>query len=177
MPRAADEDLLDIGLRGARLAADGVAVDRRVAPAENRQALFLRNALEDAFALQAAVLVHRQEDHAHAVFAGLGQLNAQFAALARKESVRNLDQDAGAVAGLRVAARSAAMGQVDQNLDALADDLVAFFAADAGDQAHAAGIVLIAWMVETLWLRKVMTLIRYLHGYLLMNEVGLRFQL
>ena len=41
-------------------------------------------------------------------------------ALAREELVRDLDQDAGAVAGLRVAAAGAAVRQVDQDLDALA---------------------------------------------------------
>jgi hypothetical protein len=65
------------------------------------------------------------------------------AALAREKLVGNLDQDAGAVAGLRIAARGAAMGEVDQHLKALADNLVALFAANAGDQSHAAGIVLI----------------------------------
>ena len=65
-----------------------------------------------------------------------------------------------------IAARRAAMGEVDENLKALADDLVAFFAADARDKAHAAGIVLIPWMIETLRLRNLMAMIRCLHGYL-----------
>ena len=73
----------------------------------------LRDALEHAFALQAAVLVHGQKTHGHAVSAGLGQLHAQLAALAREEDMRNLDQDSGAVAGLRIASGGAAMGQVD----------------------------------------------------------------
>ena len=101
-----------------------------------------------------------RKTHGHAVGARLGQLHAQLAALAGKEDVRNLNQDAGAVAGLRVAARRAAMGEVDENLEALADDLVAFFAADAGDKSHAAGIVLIARMIEALRVRNTETAIR-----------------
>ena len=157
--RAADKKLLDVGLRVAGFAADGVAVDRRVAPAEHGAALFLGDALEDALALQAAVLFDGQKAHGHAVGAGLGQLDAQLAALADKEDVRNLDEDAGAVAGLRVAAGGAAMGEVDEHLKALADDLVAFFAADVRDQSHAAGIVLIARMIEALRLRGTVTAI------------------
>ena len=42
------------------------------------------------------------------------------------------------------------MGQVDQNLEALADDLVALFPANAGHKAHAAGVVFIARMIEAL---------------------------
>ena len=56
------EQLLDIRLRGAGFAADGVAIDRRVAPAEDFEAFRGRNALEDAFALQAAVLVDGKKD-------------------------------------------------------------------------------------------------------------------
>ena len=67
-----------------------------------------------------------------------------------EKGVGNLDEDAGAVAGFGVAAGGAAMGEVDEDLEALADDLVALFAADVRDQSHAAGIVLIARMIEAL---------------------------
>ncbi len=107
-----------------------------------------------------------QEAHGHAVSAGLGQRDAQLGAFADEEGVGNLDEDAGAVAGLRVATRRAAMGEVDEHLKALADDLVAFFAADVRDQSHAAGIVLIARMIEALRLRWAETAIRRFHGSL-----------
>ena len=38
--------------------------------------------------------------------------------------MRNLDQDAGAIAGFRIAAASAAVRQVDQDLQTLLDDVV-----------------------------------------------------
>ena len=123
------------------------------------------------------MLVNGKEDHGHAVCARLGQLNAEFAALAREEDMRNLNQNAGAIARLRITACRSAMGEVDEDLETLADDVVALFALDACHQAHSARIVLIARVVETLGLRKAKTLIRYLHGYLLMNKIGLRFQL
>ena len=148
--RTAEEELLDIGLGAAGFAADGVAIDGRIAPAEDSEALLLGNALEDAFALQTVVLFHGQEAHGHAVGAGFGQGYAQFSAFARKEGVGNLNEDAGAVAGLRVAARGAAMGEVDEHLEALADDLVALFAPDVRDKSNAAGIVLIPRMIEAL---------------------------
>ena len=139
--RAADEDLLDVGLRVARHAADGRAVDGRIAPAEHGEPFLAHDALEDAFALQARVPLHRQERHAHAVFARRRQREAQLGALAREELVRNLNQHAGAVAGFRIAAACAAVRQVDQNLDALDDDVVRLLALDVGDEADAAGVV------------------------------------
>ena len=125
---AADEELLDIWLGGAGFAANGIAVHGGVAPAEDLEALFGRDALEDAFALQTAVLVNGKEDHSHAVCARLRQLNAEFAALAREEDVRNLNQNSGAIARLRIAACGSAMGEVDEDLETLADDVVALFA-------------------------------------------------
>ena len=159
--------LLDIRLRAARFAANRVAVDRRVAPAEHGQSLFLRDALEHALALQAAVLVHRQEDHGHAVSAGTRQLHPQLSALAREKYMRNLDEYACAVACLRVATRCAAVGEVDQNLKAFADNLVALFATDAGHQTHATGIVFIPGVIKTLRVWSAETLIQCMHGILL----------
>ncbi len=102
-------------------------------------------------ALQSAMLIDRQKDHGHAIGAGLGQLDPQFPALARKKDMRNLDQDACAVARFRIATRSATMCELEQDLKALTDDLVAFFSANAGNKAHSARVVLVTWMVKPLW--------------------------
>jgi hypothetical protein len=42
------------------------------------------------------------------------------------------------------------VGEVDQDLDAFADDVMALVSADAGHKTHAAGVVLIVGVVETL---------------------------
>ena len=97
-----------------------------------------------------ALRLHRQEGHAHAVLARGRQGEAELGALAREELVRDLDQHAGAVAGFRIAAAGAAMRQVDQDLNALDDDVVRFLALDVGDEADSAGIVFVARVVKTL---------------------------
>jgi hypothetical protein len=51
------------------------------------------------------------------------------------------------------------MGEVNENLKAFADDLMTLFAANIRDQAHAAGIVFIAWMIEALRLRRTETVV------------------
>jgi len=116
------------------------------------------------------MLFDGQEAHGYAIGAGSRQLDALFSAIARKEGMGNLNEDAGTIAGFRVAPARAAMGEVDQDLDALADDLMAFFAADAGDKAHSAGIMLITRVIKTLGLgNATMTGFR-LHGSLSMKE-------
>jgi hypothetical protein len=64
--------------------------------------------------------------------------------------MRNLDQNAGAVARFRVASARAAMRQVDQDLNPFQNDFVAFFPANAGDKPNSARIMFVAGVVETL---------------------------
>ena len=112
---------------------------------------FADDSFDDAFArLRGAVRFHGQEHHANAVFAGGRQGEAEFGAFRARKTVRDLDQDAGAIARFRIAAAGAAMGQVDQDLDALYDDVVRFLALDVGHKADAAGVVLMARVVEAL---------------------------
>ena len=62
----------------------------------------------------------------------------------------NLDEDSGTVSGFRVAAAGAAVCKVDQDLDAFADDVMALVSTDAGHKSHAAGVVLMVGVVQTL---------------------------
>ena len=72
------------------------------------------------------MLLDGQENHSHTVASGLRQGEAQLLALASEEFVWNLDQDAGTVAGFRVAAAGSAMRKIQEDLDAFADDVVTF---------------------------------------------------
>jgi hypothetical protein len=96
------------------------------------------------------VFFDRQECHANRVSARLGQDEAEFLALTGKELVGNLDQDASAIAGFRIASTGAAMGKVEKDLNPLADDVVTLLAIDAGDEPDTAGIMLVRGVVETL---------------------------
>ena len=64
--------------------------------------------------------------------------------------MRNLDGNAGPVAGLRIAAACSAVRQIDQNLDALNDNFVRFLTLDVCNEANSAGIVLEARIVKAL---------------------------
>jgi len=72
----------------------------------------------------------------------------------REKFVRNLDEHSGAVAGFRIAAASAAVGQVDEYLDALDDNVVGFITFDTGYEADTAGIMFQAGMIESLRFRQ-----------------------
>ncbi len=66
-----------------------------------------------------------------------------------KESVRDLRQNAGAVAGARIGTDRAAMLEIDQDRQRILDDLMRLAAFDIGDEADAAGILVERGIIET----------------------------
>jgi len=137
-------------LRSARHAADGRTIDGSVAPTEHGETLFADDALDDAFLLPADVRLDGKESHAHAVLSRGRQGETELGALAREELVGDLNQDAGAIAGSGIATASAPVRQVDQNLDAFADDVVRPLALEMRNEANSAGIVLVARVIKAL---------------------------
>ena len=107
-----------------------------------------------ASALARVSSVARQKKLADRVFAGLRQGDAQFFGLLREKFVRNLDKNAAAVAKLRIGADGASVIQIEQDSQAHLDDVVAGRVVQIGDEADAAGIVLLGGIVKTLRLRK-----------------------
>ena len=81
---------------------------------------------------------------------GLGRREAEPVGLLGEELVRDLHQDAGAVAGARIGADRAAMLEVAQDGERVLDQLVRLAALDVGDEADAAGILLERRIVEAL---------------------------
>ena len=72
-----------------------------------------------------------------------------------ERDINELAQAKGAnVAGFRVAAAGAAVFQIFEHLDALANDGVGSVAAQIGDKPDAAGIMLVKWLIQTIsrWL-------------------------
>jgi hypothetical protein len=89
----------------------------------------------------------RKEDQAGAIRARRRQGERHRLA---KKTIRHLEQDAGAVAGIRIGAAGAAVFEVDQEIESRTDDGVRADTFDVGDKANAAGVVLVAWAVQAL---------------------------
>ena len=139
--RAADKDLLNVGLDGAGIPTQLIRVDRHGAPAQEFQPLGGDAAVNQGAALGLGRRGRRQENHPHTVAARLRQSYAQGRSFLLKELMRQLNQDAGPVPGFRVAAASPPMAQVDQGFQSLSDDLVGLAAPDVGHHAHPAAVV------------------------------------
>ena len=76
-----------------------------------------------------------------------------FGARLLEELVRDLHQNPGAIARVRLAAARAAVAQIHEDRERLADDLVRFPALDVDDKADAAGVVFETRIVQALFLR------------------------
>ena len=133
--------------RAAGRHANEVLVDRHVAPAKEDLALNARVEFDQLLELAAALRVVRQEADTNGVEAGLRQLELEHSA---QECVRNLDEDAGAVAARNVCALGAAVLKIVERLERLLNYAMRRHVVELRDHRHATGIVLISGVVEAL---------------------------
>ncbi len=147
---APDKNLPDDRFDRSGQSADFGVIDRHVAPGENGLPFFPYNLLENLLIRGAFVVFGGQKQHAHAVLAGGRQSDALSLQFIGKKLMRNLKQDARAVARIRVAAGRAPMFQFAQHVQALLDDGVGFMAFDMRDEADAAGVVFKLRVVQSM---------------------------
>ncbi len=95
-----------------------------------------------------------QERRADGVGAAAGSSKPGLGGPRAQERVRDLDQDAGAVARVGLGARGTAVLEVAQRGERLRHDVVAGDAGQGRDERHATRIVLVAGVVEALWRRE-----------------------
>ena len=142
-PRVPNHDLLDLGARGVGLLADARDVDRHLPPAIDRIARVEDLRLDDL----AATFLRAEVGLGHEHLADRDQAGLQRVAAARDDGgekvLRDLDVDAGAVAGLAVRVDRAAMPDRAQGVDARLDHVAASLAIQRRDQADAARVVLV----------------------------------
>ncbi len=147
---AADEYLPDDRHGVAHRRTQRRGIDRHSSPAENGLSLFAHHTFKRPFANLPAAFVGRQEDHADAVLTRSGQRDAELGAFLLEEAVRHLHENARAVAGVLLATTGAAMFQVVQNLQRIADDAVRLAVFEIDHETDAAGVVFVARIVQAL---------------------------
>ncbi|SCE61033.1 hypothetical protein GA0115253_108983 [Streptomyces sp. Termitarium-T10T-6] len=140
-----NEDLAEGGHGGAGAVAEKFGGDRDVAPAEDLQALLGRDLLDRADGLGG--VVGGEEGDAHGIRAGLGKFEGGLGA---QEGVRDLTEDAGAVAGVGLGAGGAAVFEVAQYGQRLLDQLMAGHTGQSGHEPDATGVVLVTGVVHPL---------------------------
>jgi hypothetical protein len=94
-----------------------------VAPGDELEPRLANRALEDLPTLVSLVRLARQEHHADAVFPGLGKTVLLRRQLLLEERVRDLQEDARAVARQWITSAGAAMLEVGKNRQTLVDDV------------------------------------------------------
>ena len=90
---------------------------------------------------------------ANSVASRIGEGNPRGTTHPPHERVRNLEQYPRAVAGARIRGNSATVREIVEELERLVDDVARADAMDVGDEADAAGVVLISWVIQSLLFR------------------------
>src|SRR5207245_809285 len=127
-------------------------VHGNVPPAEQDLTLVLDRALDLVLAGKARGRVTRQKDHADTVLARGRQFQTLPCHDFAQELVGDLDEQARPVRELGIPAHRAPVGEIAQYRETLLDDRMRFLALDMGDKTHAAGIMLVGGVVQTLGL-------------------------
>ena len=96
------------------------------------------------------MFLDRQKSHADGILAGWRQFESESGALAGEKLMRDLNQDAGAIAGLGIASACSPVGEIYQDLNALLNYFVALLTPNAGDEPHSAGVMFVRRIVKTL---------------------------
>ena len=147
---ATDEELTDHRLDRGDAFAEARRVHGDVAPSEHGLSFSDHQFPKQVFAHDTVDGVLGEEQHADAIFAGGGQVDALFGHLGSEQPIGDLEQHAGSVTCERVGANSAAMGEVGERGQALIDDLPALAPLDVGDEADATRVMVEPGVTEPL---------------------------
>ncbi len=147
---AADDELAEGGHGVPGRGPQGALHHRGGAPADDGLAVVHDRPLQHRHVVAAAGRIRGEEAHGHGVVPRGRQGDPFGRHLLRQQPVGNLQQDAGAVPGERVAAGGAPVGEVLQDLQPLAHDAVAGLPAEGGHEAQAAGVMFEGGIVEAL---------------------------
>ena len=145
-----DENLADEGLALTRRLAEHRVVDRHRARTEIVLPFGLNDPREDLLDATSLGRISRHEDEAAGVPTRLGQADVRLLSRLTQEGVGHLHQDAGAIAGVDLTATRAAVIEVFQNLDGVAQDGIRLTPLDVGHEAKTTSVALITRVVQTL---------------------------
>ena len=129
-------------------------------------ALYLLN--HDGEYLLLASLVLGQENQTRAILPLLGNRNA----LKKDKLVGNLKKNACAIAGLAVSTLGATMSQVLQNFQCVVNQLMTLTSVDIHHHTHAARVVLVGTVVQSISLHVQSFFVFYLSIYLQKYEIA-----
>ena len=121
---APDKSHADFWFLGLGRLAKARVVGRDGAPAEELLPFGPDHLLETFLDFLAELFLGRKENHGHAVMTGGREVDVLFLGHGPEKFIRHLDKYAGTVTRIFLESAGTAVLQVDQNLQALLDDLV-----------------------------------------------------
>jgi hypothetical protein len=132
-----DEKLPDFWHRFERAATKRIGVGWNAAPADDAKAFGVCGGFDSG----AGFVEHGGRDKREANRKHFGERNTLLLGTSAKEGLRQRSEQAGAVTAGAVGIDAAAVGEALQGRQSVLDDVVAGSAAEAGNEACAAGVV------------------------------------
>jgi hypothetical protein len=138
------------GRAGPRRGARRAGIDRHLAHPQEVLRLALGDLLEEREEHVPAGRIRGQEQHAQAPGSWGPERDAELLAVFANERIRDLNEDARAIAGLGIGGRGPAVLEVLEDRERLDDHVVARAALHPRDEAHAARVVLHRRAIEAM---------------------------
>ena len=167
-----EEHMVHHRLDRARRLAEAAVLGRHAAPAEEHLSFLADHHREDQLGERRGLRVGRAEDQADGIPTGsrqrgerlsdLGIVDGALRAFVLEQRVRNLDQDAGAIAGVRLGPGRAAMLHALERAKATVDEVVRGVSAQVREEPDATGIVFERRVVQAALRRR--GRLRIVHG-------------
>ena len=146
----ADEKLPHDRLDAPCRSAERLIPGRHIPPAQHLLTFFANDLLKKLFALLPLARLGRQEHKADAILPLHGKVEPEALTFLFEKGVGRLQKNAGAVAGVLLAAAGPAMFQIDENLERLLDNARRPASLEIHDEADSAGIVLVPRIIQAL---------------------------
>ena len=145
------EDLRHEWLGCHRCLSQRRIVDRHIPPAEQGLPLFSNNFSQLGFDGNAVPWILGKKELSHAIVSHGRKLEPKADGLRNQKIMRHLDQYSSAITCVRLTAHRAAMIQINQYLQCIADQLMRLFAFHVHDETKAAGVVFKLRIVKALF--------------------------
>ena len=147
---ARDEELANDGLRSPRLLPGAQGIGGHVPPAEHAASGIGDRRGDALLTLYAAASIAREEYHADTVLACFRKADADGRAGAAQKGMGNLQKNSCTVSRFGVGAGGSAMREVAEEVQCVTHYLARPRAVQVRDEAHAAGVVLVGRIVQSL---------------------------
>jgi hypothetical protein len=147
----ADEYLPDSRLDLPGMVPYCAVVHGNIPPSKQQLSFFLGNALNNLLTSFPLTWIPWKKDHTDPILTRRWEPDTELPTLLAEELMGHLEENAGPISRFRISSTGSAMAQIDQDLKSLHHNIMGLASLDVGDDSHPTAIMLVLWVVKTLF--------------------------